>query len=149
MFKEYLHVWDLNILMGWTEPDRKKKEKQAKQGVQTNLSLQKRLSWSQLHLSAWNHRSMDAVECTEPHRPQNGMLTLNKTHRLGGSYETYTKVELFQLAKINLHWYLQYVSRNPLAGEALDTGHSGGGVPSLSLLTTSQISVHPQVAGFM
>lgn len=47
------------------------------------------------------------------------MLTLNKTHRLGGSYEPYTKVELFQLAKLKLHWYLQYVARNPPAGEAL------------------------------
>lgn len=84
---------------------------------------------------------MDAVECTVPHRPQSGMLTLNKTHRLGGSYELYTKVKLFQLAKIKLHWYLQYIARNPPAGEALDTGHSGNSVLSLSLLTTSRISV--------
>ncbi|KAL2296749.1 LOW QUALITY PROTEIN: hypothetical protein Nmel_014795 [Mimus melanotis] len=48
--------------------------------------------------------------------PQSGMLTLNKTHRLGGSYEPYTKVELFQLARLKLHWYLQYVDRNPPAG---------------------------------
>lgn len=28
MFKEYLHVWDKNILVGWAELGRKKKEKQ-------------------------------------------------------------------------------------------------------------------------
>lgn len=82
---------------------------------------------------------MDAVECTEPHRPQSGMLT--KTHTLGGSYDPCTKLESFQLAKLKLHWYVQSVAGNPPAGEALDTGHSGSGAPSLPLLTTSRISV--------
>lgn len=89
-------------------------------------------------LEPWEHSR--CTECPEPHGLQSGVLAFSKTHR----WHYYgPNVELFQLAKLKLNWYLQYVDGDPYSstGFRSDVGHSGRDVQGLLLLTTGQVYV--------